>query len=226
MWRTWGCAAAAVVLLATMAPGVAAAEARHYEVHGVHADWVVGLGGGRFRVWAIVAARYRDVMNGNVQVYARVLQANCLDGEDDLRCGKLRTFTGVPEVFDVAWDLSTAEVHLGPHWVEWTAGTAGLALVPYTYFHEEGCAEGSGTGAGGAREASASGSIFGTDVEQRSQDGRAFIDMYYLSTECDPAQWWKGGRSLPVGQWLRRAEISSSLSMSERPSIPTSLALS
>lgn len=229
MWRRWTRAAAALVVIATAAPAAGAAEPRVYVVDAARAQWTVGKGDGRYHLWIVEAARYRDLASREVEVLARVERLDCRGTADDMSCsGRGKYAAGVPEVFEFAQDLSGAALALGPHEARWTAYAPTedvvASLVPYPYFRNEACTAGSGVGSGAFREMRIEATLFGRDPGATASDAFAAMGSYVLETECDPSTLWARGRSVP--QWLRRAETSSFLSMLERPSIPTSLALS
>lgn len=226
------------VILSLAAPPAAPAErgeARRYKVDAVEARWAVPKQReGRYRMWSVDAARYEDLESGDVQIFAEVDRFECEGDEDGLSCGSdlgpWRSTRGTPEVFEFADDLSRASLRLGDNEVEWVVEDATEKpwdLVPYTFSRREGCPEGTGSGEGVYRGMRARGAVFGRKIEY--EDERSFVGIarYVLETECEPGGWWwPGGSALALPQWLRRAEASSFLSMFERPSMPTSFALS
>lgn len=212
MGRKWGRAVTVAVMLAAAVPAGGAAEARAagaaedprlYEVDAVEAEWTVPEGEGRFTLWTIEAARYRDLASGEVETYARAMRMVCEGSADEMSCsgkgGPGNFAAGVPEVFEFADDLSGAAVTLGRHSAEWTSygptEDVFASLVPYAYNRAEACREGDGTGYGAFREMRADGKLFGRRAASATF---AVMGRYVLETECDPSAWWSGGRALPI----------------------------
>lgn len=229
----------ASLLLVAGAAGPAAGtvdEPRRYLVDDVSAWWEIPQRReGRYRVFMIDAARYEDLESGEVLYFATADRMDCRREGDGLTCssdmGPYEHARGKPSRFEFAHDLSSASVAFGARGVEhsadWTAYDAverPFEFLPGTYHRTEGCDAREGEGRGVYRRMSAEGTVFGRDLPVDANGGIVAAVRFVLETECDPREWWRAATR--PDQWLRRAEISSSLSMSARPSMPTSFAFS
>ena len=181
---------------------------RTYEVREIMASWVLPKRiEGRYRMYRFEAARYEDADTHEVSTFALAEWLNCEGDEQGLSCGggpeDFRYLRGKPTSFEFPDDMSAARASFRPspsrarvteQWVEMAAVDAAsrpFEFLPGTYSRSEGCDGGSGQGEGIFRSMDATGRVFFKKMQPDPDRPFNGIARYTLTTECDPADWWR-----------------------------------
>lgn len=184
---------AAVTLALAAAPASHATVQRVVFVERADAQWILeGRDGGLTKFEVHV---WRTTAGDDARTIATFTRSACKEDPngESLRCGRnigsYRSVEGEPSEFSLSEDLSHGHVvlQIAGQRLRSAWASSGTLVRPYAY--DEVCPEGSGTGRGLHRDASANGSFFGADLGGTSSRwSTASVRRGVASTACSRAQ--------------------------------------